>query len=435
LPRAAARSVLLGFLVLCFGCTRGTQSGRAGTITRVAGAPGAGQWQDSDPSFTALPGARARYGKLGQALYEIEVPSQWNGEVVMYAHGFVGSEPFLLVSPPPLRQHLIDKGFAWAASSFSQNGYDPQSGVDDTLALLDFFRQNVGEPSRAYIYGSSMGGHVVVSSLEEHPGVYAGALSECGVVAGVEEMDYLLGYEALGQYFAGLNLLPVHDIDAYEVSVRNSLIPLLGNPTTKRLTPQGRAFESAIENLSGGPRPFRQQGFLDRFSGDFTATFDDLGRKSLAASAATNVGARYHIAAGFGYTDDELNAGVFRLTADATVRNPTSHPALAALTGKIDVPLLTIHTTGDDFVPLSLEQDYRRIVDAAGNGDLLVQRAVRRPDHCQFSETEREQAWDAMVQWVEHGDKPDGDDLLSFDPQALGLRWTDPLLPGDPGGL
>jgi hypothetical protein len=232
-----------------------------------------------------------------------------------------------------------------------------------------------------------------------------------------------------------LNLLPVRDIDAYEASVKNALIPALGNPASRRLTPRGRAFADAVENLTGGPRPFRREGFMDRFAGDFTATFDDIGRKSLASSAATNIGTRYDIAAGFSYSSDQLNAGVVRVAPDPAVRNARTHPALAPLTGKIQVPLLTIHTTGDDFVPLSLEQDYRRAVDAAGDGDLLVQRAIRRPDHCQFSATERGQAWDALVSWVERGEKPEGDDVLSFDPTTLGLRWTDPLLPGDPGGL
>ena len=197
-------------------------------------------WQYSDPSFSPLPGAKALSGRLGNSLYEIEVPAGWNGQLVLYAHGFNGFEPFLIVSPPSLRQHFIDQGFAWGASSFSANGYDPQSGVDDTLALLDYFKQNVGTPSRVYLDGASMGGHVVVASLEQHPGVYSGALSECGVVAGVSEMDYLLSYAAVGQYFAGLNLLPVKDFKTFQSDVSRSLIPALGDPKQKDTYAQGR---------------------------------------------------------------------------------------------------------------------------------------------------------------------------------------------------
>jgi pimeloyl-ACP methyl ester carboxylesterase len=392
-------------------------------------------WQFTDPSFTPLPGARALYGRLGGAEYEIEMPDHWNGGLVMYAHGFAGNEPFLIVGPPPLRAYFIQEGFAWAASSFRDNGYDPQSGVDDTLALLNYFKQNVAQPARTYIYGTSMGGQVVVSSLEQQPDIYQGAFSECGVVAGVEEMDYLLSYSAVGQYLAGLNLLPVNDISNYESAVRTKLIPALGNPTTKRLTPKGRAFESVIENLTGGPRPFRHEGFLDRFAADFTVTFDDLGGKTPAARAATNEGQQYTIAPGLGVTSQQLDAGVYRQPPDASVRDPKTNPALAPMTGNLHTPLLTIHTTGDAFVPFSLEQDYRRAVDVTGNGDMLVQRAIRRPDHCQFSDAEREQSWDDLVRWVDQGVKPDGDDVLSPDLSQIGLKWTNPLLSGDPGGL
>jgi dienelactone hydrolase len=392
-------------------------------------------WQFSDPSFTPLAGARAFYGRLASTVYEIEVPEQWNGELVMYAHGFNGYAPFLIVAPPPLRQTFIREGYAWAASSFSDNGYDPQSGVDDTLQLLDYFRQSMGAPNRVYIDGASMGGHVVVSSLEQHPGIYSGALSECGVVAGVQEMDYLLSYSAVGQYLAGLNLLPITDIETYRQQLNTKVVPALGDPTTKRLTQTGRAFESIIENLTGGPRPFRHQGFLDRFPGNFSTTFDDLGRHTVAARAASNATQTYAVASGFGISNEQLNSGVYRQAVDQSVRNAKTYPAFAPFTGRITVPLLTLHTTGDGFVPFSLEQDYRRTVDASGSGDLLVQRAIRRPDHCQFTDAERSQSWDDLVGWVERGQKPSGDDVLNPDLSQIGLQWTNPLLPGDPGGL
>jgi hypothetical protein len=430
-------AVCLVLTALAGACTRSAShsAGARHPASAVTPTPADVVWQFSDPAFTPLAGARALYGRLGGALYEIEIPDTWNGSLVMYAHGFNGYEPFLIVAPPPLRQHFIEEGYAWAASSFSDNGYDPQAGVDDTLALLDYFRQAAGQPSRVYIDGASMGGHVVVSSLEQHPGVYSGALSECGVVAGVEEMDFLVGYTAVGQYVAGLNLLPVTDIEAYKAKLTGQVITALGNPATKRLTQAGRAFESVIENLTGGPRPFRHEGFLDRFSGDFTTTFDDLGRQSLAARAATNQDQRYSVAAGFGLTDEQLNSGVYRLAADPSVRGSEKQPALSTLTGRLTAPLLTLHTTGDGFVPFSMEQDYRRSVDAAGRGDMLVQRAIRRPDHCQFTDAERRQAWDDLVTWVERGVRPEGDDVLTSDLSQIGLQWTLPLLPGDPGGL
>ena len=54
---------------------------------------------------------------------------------------------FLFVQAPPIREHIVRGGFAWAASSFSASGYAPDAGVRDTLALLDYFKSNVGAPS------------------------------------------------------------------------------------------------------------------------------------------------------------------------------------------------------------------------------------------------------------------------------------------------
>jgi hypothetical protein len=83
-------------------------------------------------------------------------------------------------------------------------------------------------------------------------------------------------------------------------------------------------------------------------------------------------------------------------------------------------------------VPFGLEQSYRRKALAVGTSDLLVQRGIRRPNHCQFMPEELAQAFDDLMAWVTGGTKPEGDDVLAADLSTLGLRWTTPLLPGDP---
>jgi hypothetical protein len=94
--------------------------------------------------------------------------------------------------------------------------------------------------------------------------------------------------------------------------------------------------------------------------------------------------------------------------------------------------VLSLHTTGDAFVPFSVEQEYRQKVDAAGAGDLLVQRAIRRPNHCEFTRGEITQAFDDLVRWLEQGVKPEGENVLASELSTLGLKWTSPLRPDDP---
>ena len=49
----------------------------------------------------------------------------------------------------------------------------------------------------------------------------------------------------------------------------------------------------------------------------------------------------------------------------------------------------TIQDTGDLFVPILNTRAYRRLADSAGTGNLLVERAVRRFLHCDFTQNER----------------------------------------------
>jgi hypothetical protein len=93
-----------------------------------------------------------------------------------------------------------------------------------------------------------------------------------------------------------------------------------------------------------------------------------------------------------------------------------------------------IHTTGDGWVPISGVQAFRRLAEAAGNGDLVVQRAVRATGHCDFSDEELSRASEDLMNWVENGVKPEGEDILGPLEDA-GLDFTDPIRESDPGGL
>src|SRR3954468_15633859 len=122
------------------------------------------EWQFGEATFEALPGAKAHFGKYDGGLYRVEIPDNWNGELVLYAHGFVSNAgangSMLRVGNAPIREHLIANGFAWAASSYRCNGYVPGQGLVDTMALTDIFTKANGgrAPKRTYLTGTSMGG-------------------------------------------------------------------------------------------------------------------------------------------------------------------------------------------------------------------------------------------------------------------------------------
>ena len=125
-------------------------------------------------------GAISRRGTYEGGRYLIEVPAGWNGGLVLFAHGYDGGT---FVSP--LTSYLQDRGYALAASSFRTEDYRPDLFVDDMRALLELFIREVRRPRWTVIHGQSVGGHVAIVSLELHPGLYQGALIECGVIDGI----------------------------------------------------------------------------------------------------------------------------------------------------------------------------------------------------------------------------------------------------------
>ena len=136
--------------------------------------------------------------------YRIEVPADWNGDLVMWAHGFRGTGTRLFLNPEelPFREWLLEHGYAWAASTYSKNDYNVGTAVEDTHRLAKFFTHDVDQPERTYIAGTSMGGHITAASIEQHRSFYDGALPVCGVVGDYELFDFFLDFNVTAQQLA-----------------------------------------------------------------------------------------------------------------------------------------------------------------------------------------------------------------------------------------
>jgi hypothetical protein len=376
---------------------------------------------------------RVLTGVHRNAAYAIEIPAQWNGELVMWAHGFRGNGPELTVDPPAygLRERIAAQGYAWAASSYDRNGYDVASGVRSTSALAEEFGELVGVPERTYIAGVSMGGHIVARSLEEYPGSYAGALPMCGVLGDQALFDYFLDFQVAAGALAGVPVYPPGP--DYATAVLPRIYAGLGlapnDPTVG--TPAAQQLRAATVLDSGGPRPGADTSFAfwkDFLFGlgvpDATPTPVD-GLAADPALVAGNVGTDY--------APDQpvdLDAAVQRVpVADERARESGRLTPVARVSGTPDAPVLSLHDLGDLFVPFVMEQVYATEVAEAGRSELLVQRAVRATGHCEFSAAEAGRAWDDLVAWVKEGRQPAGDDVT--DPATVadptyGCRFSDP---------
>ena len=369
-------------------------------------------------------GAISRRGTYEGGQYLIEVPASWNGGLVLFAHGYDGGT---FVSP--LTSYLPDRGYALAASSYRTEDYRPDLFMDDMRALLELFIREVRRPRWTVIHGQSMGGHVAIASLELYPGLYQGALIECGVMEGIGNVDLYLAAQAAAEYLGGVNLFEAPDRETLIARVNSQWLPRMGVPPA--YTERGRRFDSVLKYLMGGDLPLRLQGLLPRHYFRYVAGTRAPEFREVLRHAST-LQVRYRIDPGLGVAEDELNAKVRRIAPAEAARSRSANPAFAELTGRITVPVLAIHETGDARVPWSNQQAYRRRTVAAGTAHLLVQRAVRWPSHCGFDGEMREQAFDDLVAWMEKGIKPDGDDVLAPDVSTLGLRWTPLRHPEDP---
>jgi pimeloyl-ACP methyl ester carboxylesterase len=425
--RALTVAATLGWVVLAF-TSRLDTLGRPG-LTPV---PCPTQsWEFGDPQFDALPGAKAFFGRYDGGLYRIEVPEKWNGDLVLYAHGFTtngGAQGSLLrVANSPIRQHVVDEGYAWAASSYRCNGYVPGQGLLDTLALTDLFTKlNDGKaPVRTYLTGTSMGGHVTVLGMHEFPTSFAGGLAMCP--AGPELFDFFAATSAAAEVVTGV----AFKRDTVQQDVA-AMTEMLGTPPN--YTAKGRQLASIEIQISGGPRPFAVEGLASRFLANMaTSQGAFLGSETPTNRAVDTTQVRYGIDEGLGLSADQLNARARRKTADPAVRNPAGpYEEVVPYDGKLERPLLTMHGTGDLFVPIFLERTLRKEVHDAGRLQHLSQRIYRITGHCGFSQAEMTRSFDDLVAWVRQGRKAAGDEV-DGDLSDAGRSFTDPLRPNDPG--
>ncbi len=362
-----------------------------------------------DPAFEALPGATAYYGRLGGSIYQIEVPENWNGRLVLYMHGFRNFPPKLAVEAPWIRGYLVRNGFAWGASSYSSGSLVPGLAAAETAALWDLFVQRFGRPERTYVTGESMGGGATTISAERYPDRYDGALALCGMAGNTTELGFMADFFVAGAFVAGITQAEF-DSGPVEELIEARILPALKDETAHE------RFEALIVDMTGGARPLTHEGLLLREMANWEFADTLLGARLL-----DNQETVYRLGTSSGATGDELNAAAIRVTAGDLQEALTAGQEIS---GDIKIPLVTLHTTGDLFVPLSHEQVLRRSVEAAGKGDLLVQRTVRAAPHCAFTNAEWESGLVALIAWGEDGIKPEGEDLLADDLSEAGARFT-----------
>lgn len=395
----------------------------------------------ADISFTASDSASAYYGIYegiqGPAVYAAEIPDGWNGYgLIMYTHGYRGTGETLDVSVPDAawRATVLASGYAWAASSYSANYYDVRAAIEDTnklaLEVMDYIETDFGnaydDPHQILISGYSLGGHTAAAAVDRenmertaYPVDYRGAAPFCQ--AEQNQFQWLGDYPRVVQELSGFGDQPYEDFQQNLPSMLASLFELDGsNVDWTQPNEAGEKLKAIAMNLTGGERPiFYDFGFPNpALQGAVLGTGGSNGDVTgiLARNIYDNINREYRWTDSDPMSVDEenFNDQIDRASADPGV-NPLRNDGvrwIPLVQGDFDVPVLTMHTLGDFYVPFRHQQLYRERAIENGSGDMLVQRAIRAPSHCDFTGTEISTALVDWLTWVNGGSKPDGDEVL-----------------------
>ena len=401
-------------------------------------------------------GPNALLGSIDGAKYKIEVPANWNGTLVLYSHGyeFPGSaNPYTDVGDPITGSALLSQGYALAGSSYSQQGWALQQAFHDQIALLNFFDQTCGQPTRTIAWGHSLGGIITAGLVQLNPDRFSAALPMCGVVAGGvgtwnQALDGAFAFDVL---LAG-NSLPIVHLNPKTVGgAFNTAEAILAGAQG---SPQGQARLAMVAALGDTPGWFdptspepaatdyaaqEYNQFLWDSQVDFPFLF--FGRLELEIRAGgnpswnTDVNYRTQLERSANFKEVKALYQQAGLSLDADLDTLAGTPRIAAdpgavnylskyivFNGNINIPVLTMHTTGDGLVVNQDEQTYRSVVDSEGNGGLLRQIFVHRAGHCSFSPAETLAAFQTLIHRLNTGRWGDSTnvDLLNQEAAALG---------------
>jgi pimeloyl-ACP methyl ester carboxylesterase len=345
----------------------------------------------------STPAGLTETGVLDGAAYRIDVPAEWNHSLVLYFHGYA-QQPVTFHLAEQLsgqQRPLLERHYAIAESAYSQPGWALPQAYPESEALRKYFSRKFGQPRETYAVGGSMGGALVMVTLELNPKPYLGGLDLCGAVGPTfESFDRRFALRAaFDHYFPGLlgPLVPVPTDFVATDAVREKIAAALkANPeaaTAMRLltglhSDNGLANDMAyftyvvmdMQKRAGG-NPFDNRNFL------YTGT-------STTSSAG----------------DYELNDGVRRYPAVPKAREYLMRHYTPS--GRLAKPMLAVHTIYDPVMPAESLALYDHMVQAAGFGDNLVQQYVDREGHCNISQEEEGRAFDELVAWTHHGPRP-----------------------------
>jgi alpha-beta hydrolase superfamily lysophospholipase len=280
----------------------------------------------------------------------------------------------------------------------------------DTERLRRIFGQHVGQPKRTILHGQSYGAGVAAKGAEMFTAgkPYDAVLLTSGVLGGgTRSYDFRLDLRVVYQYLCAnhpradeaqyplwMGLPKDSSMTPEEVDARTSECLGLGLPATKRTAEQARRLGTLVSVTRIPERTLRTHFNRSTFH------FRDIALYRAQGNVFGNIGARYQ-----GSPDDRaLNDAVARYAADPAA--VARFQADTGLTGRIGVPVLTVHAVDDGVAFVELEHEFQSIMARGGSADRLVQTFTAHADHSYLADPVYPTLLEALLRWVDDGRKP-----------------------------
>ena len=330
------------------------------------------------------------------SLYLICMPGDhdpsWNGELVLYAHGYVSpDEPIgipedqMYVEGPFGPVYLPDfaniQGYAFATTSYPTNGLAVLPAITDLVDLVDIFAAHEAPPQRVLLAGVSEGGLITTLAVERHPAVFDGGLALCGPYGSFrEQVNYFGDFRVVFDYFFP-GLVPGDPVNIppelkenWDTHYANLIEEAVTDADKAHLVTQLLTVTGASP-LAFDP-PDSTEAILRLIWYNVFATED--AKQKLGGQPYDNMTRIY---SGSG-DDAALNADVVRIAADQVALDEME--AHYRTTGALARPLVTLHETGDFIVPYWHAPMYEDKVVAAGRSAFYRHLVSDTHGHCEF---------------------------------------------------
>lgn len=363
-----------------------------------------------------------RRGALeGEAPYSLIKPAAWNGAIVV-----MPGRPDLSGTTA---RWLVEQGYGVIGYDLS-DGWDLVQDRRNAGAAVESFTAVAGRPETVVVNGRSQGGLTTRIIADSQPDWLDGALPMCGGGAGAVstwnyKLDTAFALRELVDPDSPMQIQGITD-KAAELRAMNDLVAKAAS------TPAGRAravLAAALskipavdpvtdQEIPAGDLEARADRYLDHLpfamgshvragyeqtvGGEFSwNTGVDYGKSLKESGRWSEIAAAYR-SAGLSLAEDlETLASAERMAADPEAVAFVEQTA--TFTGKLPVPVLSLHTNGDGAGTTADDEAYASAVRSAGSAPLLRQLYVSSDGHCTFTPVEEITSLQVLFDRIEDG--------------------------------